>query len=116
MGLISLEGLEFFAYHGYYDEEQKIGNKYSIDVSIEADLAHAAETDRLKDTISYEDVYALVVKVMKHKHRLLEHVAHEIIDQIKQNFPAAKQVTASVSKYNPPIGGICHRAKVTISR
>ena len=29
MGQIALEGMEFFAYHGHFDEEQKIGNKYS---------------------------------------------------------------------------------------
>ena len=35
MGQIALEGMEFFAFHGYYDEEQKIGNKYGIDLYIE---------------------------------------------------------------------------------
>jgi dihydroneopterin aldolase len=38
MGKITLEGLEFFAFHGYYDEEQKIGNKYGVDITIETFL------------------------------------------------------------------------------
>ncbi|WP_341227080.1 dihydroneopterin aldolase [uncultured Arcticibacterium sp.] len=116
MGLISLEGMEFFAYHGYYDEEQKIGNKYSIDLSIEADLSNAAESDRLKDTINYEELYQLVLSVMQTKHRLLEHVAHDIIEKIKVTYGSVKKVTVGVSKYNPPIGGICERAKVIITR
>lgn len=37
LGTISLEGLEFFAYHGFYDEEQKVGNKYSLDITIHTD-------------------------------------------------------------------------------
>lgn len=114
MGVISLEGMEFFAYHGYYDEEQKIGNKYSIDLSIETDLSNAAESDRLKDTINYEDLYNLVLHVMQKKHRLLEHVAHDIIEQVKSTYSTVKAVTAAVSKYNPPIGGICERARVVI--
>ncbi len=115
MGLISLEGMEFFAYHGYYDEEQKIGNKYSIDLTIETNLKEAAASDRLKDTINYEDLYKLVLHVMQHKHRLLEHVAYEIIAQTRTSYPDVKLVTVGVSKYNPPIGGICERAKVVIS-
>jgi dihydroneopterin aldolase len=114
MGLISLEGMEFFAYHGYYDEEQKIGNKYAIDLTIETDLTEAAESDRLKDTVNYEHLYKLVLHVMQKKHRLLEHVAHDIIQQIKEEFTTVKTVTVAVSKYNPPIGGICERAKVVI--
>lgn len=115
MGLISLEGMEFFAYHGYYDEEQKIGNKYAIDLTIEADLSSAAESDKLRDTINYEELYQLVLQVMQKKHRLLEHVAHDIIEKIKTTYGSVKQVTVGVSKYNPPIGGICERAKVVIS-
>jgi dihydroneopterin aldolase len=116
MGLISLEGMEFFAYHGYYDEEQKIGNKYAIDLTIEADLSNAAESDRLKDTINYEELYQLVLQVMQTKHRLLEHVAHDIIEKIKNTYTSVEKVTVGVSKYNPPIGGICERAKVLITR
>ena len=115
MGVISLEGMEFFAYHGYYDEEQKIGNKYSIDLKIDTNLSSAAKSDRLKDTINYEELYQLVLKVMQTKHRLLEHVAYEIIEKVKDTYDNVNDVTVGVSKYNPPIGGICERAKVVIS-
>ncbi len=116
MGIISLEGMEFFAYHGYYDEEQKIGNKYTIDLSIKTDLSEAAASDRLKDTINYEKLYKVVLDVMLEKHRLLEHVAHAIIGKIKSDFPEVAEVKVGVSKHNPPIGGVCSQAKVEISR
>lgn len=115
MGLISLEGMEFFSYHGYYDEEQKIGNKYAIDVTIETDLQKAAQTDKLRETINYEEIYRLVAMVMKERHRLLEHVAYEIINQIRFAFKDVKHVTVAVSKFNPPIGGVCAKARVEIS-
>ncbi|MDX5443432.1 MAG: dihydroneopterin aldolase, partial [Hymenobacteraceae bacterium] len=47
MGQIALEGMEFFAFHGFYDEEQKIGNKYGVDLYIKTDLHAAAESDDL---------------------------------------------------------------------
>ncbi len=115
MGIISLEGLEFFAYHGYYDEEQKMGNKYSIDIAITADLNRAAQEDRLSLTVNYEVVYEIIAGVMNIKHRLLEHIAYKIIEAVKEQFSEIQQITVSVSKFNPPIGGVCERSKVTIT-
>ena len=115
MGIISLEGLEFFAYHGYYDEEQKIGNKYSIDIAITVDLSRAAQEDKLKLTVNYEVVYKIIANVMREQHRLLEHIAYKIIEAVKSQFSHIEAVTVNVSKFNPPLGGICHRSKVTIS-
>jgi 7,8-dihydroneopterin aldolase/epimerase/oxygenase len=115
MGLIALEGLEFFAYHGAYVEEQKIGNRYSVDLSISTDLSQAAETDRLKETVNYEDLYILVRDVMHQKHKLLEHIAHSIILKIREKYDYIDQIEVSVSKFNPPIGGVCERARVIIA-
>ncbi len=115
MGVISLEGIEFFAYHGYYDEEQKIGNKYSIDIAITVDLSRAAQADKLKLTVNYEEVYKIIAQVMRERHRLLEHIAYKIIEAVKRQFPHIEALTVNVSKFNPPLGGICERSKVTIS-
>lgn len=114
MGQIALEGMEFFAYHGHFDEEQKIGNKYNIDVFIDTDLSKPASSDSLRDTIDYSNIYQMVKLVMSKKHRLLEHVGHEIIDEIKGKFTSVKKITVEVSKFNPPIGGVCHRAMVKL--
>jgi dihydroneopterin aldolase len=114
MGRIALEGMEFFAFHGYYDEEQKIGNKYGVDLYIYTDLLAAAETDDLHQTINYEVLYKLVVAEMLIPARLLEHLAHRIIDRVYQKFPLIRQVKVNVYKFNPPLGGICRHAKVTI--
>jgi 7,8-dihydroneopterin aldolase/epimerase/oxygenase len=114
MGKIALEGLEFFAYHGAYLEEQKIGNRYSVDINIETDFTNAAETDRLKETVNYEDVYNSIKEVMQQKHRLLEHIGHSIIERIRSQYPNIQEVEVAVSKFNPPIGGVCDRAKIVI--
>ena len=54
MGQIALEGMEFFAFHGFYDEEQKIGNKYGVDLYLTTDLKRAATSDDLHETVNYE--------------------------------------------------------------
>jgi 7,8-dihydroneopterin aldolase/epimerase/oxygenase len=114
MGQITLEGMEFFAFHGFYDEEQKIGNKYGVDLSITTDLRRAAETDDLDETVNYEVLYKLVLEEMKIPARLLEHLGHRIIDKVYDRFAFVQSVKINVYKYNPPLGGICKWAKVSL--
>ncbi|MBC3539947.1 dihydroneopterin aldolase [Rufibacter sediminis] len=116
MGQIALEGMEFFAYHGYYDEEQKIGNKYGVDLYLQTDLHAAGASDNLEQTVNYETLYNLVKHEMSIPARLLEHVAHRILEGVYQQFPFVQQVKVSVSKFNPPLGGICHRARITVEK
>ncbi|WP_375418680.1 dihydroneopterin aldolase [uncultured Hymenobacter sp.] len=116
MDQIALEGLEFFAFHGYYDEEQKMGNKYGVDLYIKTNLLAAGASDKLQQTVNYEVLYRLVAEEMRAPARLLEHVAHRVLDRIMAEFPHVRKVKINVSKFNPPLGGICQRARVTLSR
>lgn len=114
MGIVSLEGMEFYARHGYYEEERKIGNKYSVDVHLEVDFLEAAMEDKLEGTVNYEVVYEVVAEVMSIDALLLEHLAGKMIKRLREAFPQVRKVTVNVSKYNPPIKGLCHRATVTL--
>ena len=116
MGQIALEGLEFFAFHGYYDEEQKIGNKYGVDIYLRTDLHAAGASDKLAETVNYEVLYRLTLAEMQQPARLLEHLAHRILDRIMSEFGQVRGCRVSISKFNPPLGGICQRARVTLSR
>jgi 7,8-dihydroneopterin aldolase/epimerase/oxygenase len=114
LGTIALEGLEFFAYHGFYDEEQKVGNKYSLDITIQADFETAAQKDQLSATINYEVLYQLAAEVMQERSRLLEHIAWRLISKIREKYPDVEKVHVAVSKYNPPVGGVCLRSRITM--
>ena len=74
----------------------------------------AAENDKLKYTVNYADLYEIITGVMKIKARLLEHIAQLIIFNFREQYPNIEKVEVSVSKFNPPIGGVCTRAKVTL--
>ena len=113
-GKISLEGLEFFAHHGFYKEEQKIGNKFAVDITISTDLTGAAEHDELKETINYEILYKIIRHVMSEPTKLLEHIGKRIIDTVFLEFPQVDDIQVKISKFNPPVGGICQRASVTL--
>lgn len=115
MGVIALEGMVFYGHHGYYPEERSTGNRYSVDMEIDVDFSEAAEDDVLSGTVNYEEVYAIVAEVMQQETHLLEHLANKMARQVKIRFPNTQQIRVSVSKYNPPIKGICERARVTVS-
>jgi dihydroneopterin aldolase len=113
---IILENIEFFAYHGYYDEEQKIGNKYTVDICVEADLSKAAQSDKLADTINYEKLYQVVAEEIAKPTRLLEHIAQRIINSTFQKFGQVDSIKVCIAKHNPPVGGVCGKAKVILKQ
>lgn len=108
--------MEFFAYHGFYDEEQKIGNKYSVTITLCLDLSKPGLSDKLSDTVSYEEVYKVVKKIMENPTRLLENIANNISEALFTTYQQIESSEISVSKYNPPIGGVCEKAEVIIAR
>ena len=115
-GKISLEGLEFHAYHGVYPHERSSGNKFEVDVIVETEIEDSAFQDDLRGTINYEDLYAIVKEEMEKPSKLLETVAHSIAEIVLRKFTSAKNAEVKISKFNPPIGGVCKKASVVVSR
>ena len=116
IGKITLEGLEFHAFHGVYDFEKQAGNNFVVDITIETDFSKAAETDNLSGTVDYEVVYALVKAEMLKPSNLIETVAENIVNKILDDLSHVSNIQLTVSKINPPIGGPCKRSAVTISK
>ena len=114
MALIALEGMQFYAYHGVYPEEQKIGTDYIVDVYIDTFVDKPAGSEELKDTINYETVYLICEAVMRHPAKLIETVASRISLGIKNNWGFIKEMKVRVRKMNPPLGGIVKAAYVEV--
>ena len=114
MGTISIEGMEFYAYHGCFKEEQIIGTRFTIDLFMETDTEEAEKTDSLAKTVNYQAVYGFVAEEMSVKSKLLENVARRILDRLSLEFP---QITASrikISKMNPPVGGKVEKVSIQL--
>jgi dihydroneopterin aldolase len=114
MALIEIEGMEFYAYHGHFEVEKVAGNRFLVNLKIEADLGHAAKTDKLEDTLDYQKAYMAVKEEMSISSDLLEHVCQRIISRIKSEFPETIKVMVKVSKMNPPMGGQIEKVSVTM--
>ncbi len=116
MAIISLEGLEFFAYHGVHDFEKEQGNSFIVDVEVEVDVLEAEQTDELSGTIDYEVLFNLVAAEMKIRSKLLEHVSARICDAILAHWQKINHVKVRIGKMNPPIGAVCKMSGVTVTR
>lgn len=113
--IVTLEGLEFFAYHGVSDQEQSIGNKYQVDVSVFGDFKNVILSDSINDAVNYSNIYQVIKIEMERRSRLLEHLAGRIMKSIFECFDDINKAEVSVYKYNPPIGGVGKWAKITLN-
>lgn len=116
MGLIEIEGMQFYAYHGHFEAERVVGNKFQVDLRFKTDSSVAAISDDLNDTVNYQEVYNLVKSQMMVKSHLLEHVARRILDSLFQKFPEIKKARVKISKLNPPMNGEIEKVSVTLSK
>ena len=102
---IELRHLTFHAHHGVLPEERLLGNSFTVDLTLEADISEAIANDQLSSTINYAEAYEVVKREMNIPSQLLEHVCGRIGTALLHHFPTLQQVQVSVAKHNPPIEG-----------
>lgn len=115
MTTIALEGIHVHAYHGFYEEEQIIGNDFVVNIYIDANTSKAAKEDDLFSTVNYEMVYHICLAEMKKTTKLIETVAHRIVERINEQFDKVGGVKVEIKKLNPPVGGKVDAASVTVT-
>ncbi len=116
MGVIEIEGMKFYAYHGHFKSEQIVGNYFEVNIRIETDCSKAAASDNLEDALNYQSVYETVKEVMQIKSALLENVASRILDALYKQFDGIEKTRIKISKLNPPMGGEIDRVSVILER
>src|SRR3954465_14536647 len=114
MGLIAVEGLQFYSHHGYHKEEQVLGGKYIVDIYMRFSFDEAAETDDLRKTINYEEIYQLTKSEMEVHAKLIEHVCKRILNKVRSSYPEVEHLKVRVSKHNPPLKGHVERVYVEL--
>lgn len=105
MSIITLNNMEFHAYHGCLKHERELGNTFIVTVSMKLDTAQAGMSDKLQDTLNYQQVYDIVSEQMRRPVNLIEHEAQKILDALTARFPEVELFTVRLSKLNPPLGG-----------
>lgn len=114
--LVELRGMQFFAYHGCYEQERKVGNRFSVELKMRAEESQALESDDISDALNYAQAYKVVAREMSAPSRLLEHVANRILTALFASFPQLRWASITVEKLNPPLGGNVYSSAVTLER
>jgi len=115
MSKIKINGMQFYACHGCFSEEKIVGTHFIVDCSLDVNILAAAQTDDLKKTINYQEVYLLIAKEMKLSSSLLENVAYRILKSLHFHFPRLKRAWVSVKKMNPTLGGKIENVSVEMN-
>ncbi|WP_119079307.1 dihydroneopterin aldolase [Chitinophaga alhagiae] len=100
---IALEGIRFYAYHGFYKEEQVIGNHFVLDVKVS--IPEPEHPSSLAESVNYEGLYAIAQQAMQVPQALLEQVVHDITAAIKTQYPGVQASVVTLRKQAPPFGG-----------
>lgn len=100
--IIGIEGMEFFAHHGYYPSEQVCGNRFGVDVYLQLRVDAALLEDELSGTVNYEEVFEVCRQLMAEPVKLLETLAFTIADTLQQKYPNVETITVRVSKWGVP--------------
>lgn len=116
MFTVFVEQLEFYAFHGVPDEEQKIGHRYAVSVALEVE-GQAHESDSVSDTVDYGEVCRLLVDTAtKTQTRTLERLGTQMCEEILREFSRVTDVNLRIWKPNPPTPFVVEKAGVEIFR
>ena len=103
---IFLEGLTFYAYHGVHPEEKKLGQRFSVDITMTRDLRAAGTTDDLTQTTSYSDVYRQARMIAEGgPYDLIENVAEKIAAAVLTAHAEVQDIRVTIRKPDVPIKG-----------
>ena len=116
MGTVRLQRMTFYGFHGVSKAERETGRRYEVDCELKFDFSKAGESDQLKDTINYKEVYDTVERVLTADHiQLLETLATRLVTGLLASFPV-DAVSVRVRKMIPPIPGNLDYIEVELVR
>lgn len=114
---IDITGLEVFAHHGVYEEEQMLGQKFIVDASFWLDMSKAAEEDELSETVNYGSVARQITAVMQREnHQLLERAAEVTAQAVLDSDERIRRIRLKLSKPWAPIGLPLDAVSVEVDR
>ncbi len=96
-------GIRLTGRHGVHPEEREHGNRFEVDVELECTTVDAVETDKLADTIDYQEITNLVREISRRQpFNLIESFAGAIAGALLAKYPTISAAVVRVSKFAPP--------------
>lgn len=117
MDRIKIRGLQVFAHHGVFPEENTLGQKFVINAVLYTDTRRAGNSDNLEDSINYGEVSHFITDFLtEHTFRLLEAAAEHLAGALLLRYPLLQSVELEIEKPWAPIGLPLDAVSVQIGR
>ena len=101
---ISIKGLQTFGYHGLFEEERTLGQKFLFDIHGQLAPTHSHQDDALQASIRYDAVVEEVVSISEARAFMtLEALGEAIARGLLTRFAPLQCVTVGVTKHSPPL-------------
>ena len=115
--MIFISGLSLHAYHGVMQHERKVGQTFSLDLALAIDLSAASRSDKLINTVSYDQVVDVAAEAFcARRYQLVEAAAGAVADAVLAGFPQVDSLRVTVHKPHAPIAATFVDVGVTIER
>lgn len=112
---VQLYDLNFHAFHGIYENEDKVGNDFQVNLSV-AYNEKKTKFDSINNVLNYEELYEIVKRRMNIASPLLEEIADSIIRKIKHEYSFVKEISLSIYKRQAPIESFQGKIGITMER
>jgi len=114
---IFINGLSLHAHHGVMAYEAKVGQTFSIDLVLDIDLSTAARSDKVVDTVSYDQVVDCASEAFRaQRFRLIEAAAGKVADAVLARFARVRSVAVTIHKPHAPVAATFSDVGVTLVR
>lgn len=114
---INIKGLEVFANHGVYPEENKLGQKFVVNAVLYVDTRKAGLTDDLTLSVNYGTVCHQITEFLtENTYKLIERAAEELARYILVSNPLVCEIDVEIEKPGAPIGLPLETVSVKIHR
>lgn len=113
MFTIHLNNLRFHGRHGVHAEETIVGNNFELSVSVS--FEEEGEIQGLPDTVNYVELHRIIKNRFEKPVKLLETLAQDICNEIKNFDGRIKRINISINKLNPPIPNFTGTVGVSVT-
>ena len=100
-GTFTFNAIQLYGFHGVHPEEVKVGSCFYLDVKAVLKINLNEEKPTLINSIDYEQVYSVIKLVFDKREALIETVALNIYNALKDKFPQVEHWAISIKKQNP---------------